>query len=71
MPLHTIPVLINGEPRELAPDQSVASLLRSLNVPLDRVAIELDRAIVRKRDWENTTVAAGAQIEIVEFVGGG
>jgi thiamine biosynthesis protein ThiS len=42
-----------------------------LNVPLDRVAIELNKAIVRKRDWENTPVAPGSHIEIVEFVGGG
>lgn len=67
----TISVLVNGECKELPPDQSVADLLRSLNVPYDRVAIELNKAIVRKRDWENTPVAAGAQIEIVEFVGGG
>ncbi len=71
MAQHTIRVLINGEQRELVPDQSVAGLLRSLDVPFDRVAIELNKAIIRKRDWENTTVAAGSQIEIVEFVGGG
>ncbi len=71
MAQHTIRVLINGEHRELAPDQSVAGLLRSLDVALDRVAIELNKAIVRKRDWENTAVADGSQIEIVEFVGGG
>ena len=71
MPQQTIKVLINGECRELSTDQSVADLLRSLKVPYDRVAIELNKAIVRKRDWEDTTVAAGSQIEIVEFVGGG
>ena len=67
----TISVLINGEDKKLAPHQSIADLLNSLNVPLDRVAIELNKAIVRKRDWENTIVAPGSQIEIVEFVGGG
>lgn len=71
MAQHTISVLINGECRELPPDLSVGGLLRSLNVPLDRVAIELNKAIVRKRDWENTPVAPGSHIEIVEFVGGG
>jgi thiamine biosynthesis protein ThiS len=45
--------------------------LRLLNIPSDRVAIELNKAIIRKRDWENTPVAADSQIEIVEFVGGG
>jgi thiamine biosynthesis protein ThiS len=67
----TIDVLVNGECRELPAEQSIASLLHSLNIPSDRVAIELNKSIVRKRDWESTMVAAGSQIEIVEFVGGG
>lgn len=71
MPQPAIGVLLNGESRELPPNQSIADLLHSLSVPLDRVAIELNKAIVRKRDWENTTIAPGSQIEIVEFVGGG
>jgi sulfur carrier protein len=70
-PQHPIGVFINGEPRELPAGQSVASLLHSLSIPSDRVAIELNKTIVRKRDWDTTFVAAGSQIEIVEFVGGG
>lgn len=66
-----IGILLNGESRELPPNQSIADLLYSLSIPLDRVAIELNKAIVRKRDWGNTTIAPGSQIEIVEFVGGG
>lgn len=51
--------------------QSVTSLLHSLSISPDRVAIELNKTIVRKRDWDTTIVAANSQIEIVEFVGGG
>ena len=64
-------VIVNGETREFTPGQSVASLLHALNIPSDRVAVELNKAIVRKRDWENTLVAPDSRIEIVEFVGGG
>lgn len=71
MPQQTISVLINGEQRELPRDQSISELLHSLKIPSERVAIELNKAIVRKRDWGNTTVVPGSQIEIVEFVGGG
>jgi len=46
-------------------------LLDSLSVASDRVAIELNKSIVRKRDWHETTIQNGSQIEIVEFVGGG
>jgi len=36
-----------------------------------RVAIELDRRIVKQPLWPETPVRPGAQIEIVQFVGGG
>jgi sulfur carrier protein len=66
-----VEIRINGEPRQVPPNQPLTALLEHLQVASDRVAIELNRAIVRKRDWAATIVAAGAQIEIVEFVGGG
>ena len=71
MPDEFIRVSVNGETRKIAAGQSVAALLGVLGVPVERVAIELDRAIVRKRDWSSTLVGDGAQVEIVEFVGGG
>ena len=71
MELNLITVVVNGEPKEVAPNQSVIALLHSLDVTVDRVAIELNHSIVRKRDWEQTEVQNGSQIEIVEFVGGG
>ncbi len=66
-----IEVTVNGERRQVPSGESVASLLDVLNVARDRVAVELNRSIVRKRDWADTPVAGGSQIEIVEFVGGG
>ena len=71
MPVESIEVCVNGQPRQVAGGQSVAALLDELRVPAERVAIELNKTIVRKRDWANTVVSAGAQVEIVEFVGGG
>ncbi|MBV9500422.1 MAG: sulfur carrier protein ThiS [Acidobacteriaceae bacterium] len=64
-------IIVNGEPREIPPQESVASLLRFLDLPLERVAVELNKVIVRKRDWDSTSVVDGSQIEVVEFVGGG
>ena len=66
-----IPVTINGEARAVPPDQSVTSLLSWLAIASDRVAVELNKSLVRKRDWARTTVPSGSHIEIVEFVGGG
>lgn len=66
-----IGISINGERREVPSECCVASLLEWLQVPQDRVAVELNKSIVRKRDWGKAAVLRGAQIEIVQFVGGG
>jgi thiamine biosynthesis protein ThiS len=66
-----ISILINGESREIPSGRSVAAMLEWLGVASERVAVELNKAIVRKRDWERTPVTAGSQVEVVEFVGGG
>jgi thiamine biosynthesis protein ThiS len=69
--MESITVTINGERRAIPPAQRVSDLLAWLQVGSDRVAVELDKMIVRKRDWSSIDVTDGANIEIVEFVGGG
>ena len=64
-------IVVNGEERSVPAGENVRSLLRILGIEADRVAVELDRSIVRKPDWESTTVVDGSRIEIVQFVGGG
>jgi sulfur carrier protein len=71
MQAQLITVTVNGEAREVPAERCVAGLLEWLEIGSDRVAVELNRSLVRKRDWENTPVTSGSQLEIVEFVGGG
>lgn len=66
-----ISILVNGIRREVPGGETVAELLKRLEIASERVAVELNKAIVRKRDWERTAVLQGAEIEVVEFVGGG
>jgi sulfur carrier protein len=66
-----ISIRVNGELRQAKEGGSVRDLLSHLGVRGDRVAVEMDRHIVYKRDWDTTQVVPDAQIEIVEFVGGG
>jgi thiamine biosynthesis protein ThiS len=35
------------------------------------VAVELNRSIVQRQAWDQTTVGPGSTLEIVQFVGGG
>lgn len=67
----TIEVVLNGERKSVPAGLTVDRLLVFLDINPSRVAVELDRAIVRKSDWSATEVRDGAQIEVVWFVGGG
>jgi sulfur carrier protein len=66
-----IEVAVNGEKREIPAGLNVRQVLLHLRVDPQRVAVELNRAIVSKAVWDATNVEADANIEIVEFVGGG
>jgi thiamine biosynthesis protein ThiS len=68
---NTIEVVVNGEPKRVPQGFDVARLLDWLAINPSRVAVELNRSIVRKQDWSSTAVESGAQLEIVWFVGGG
>lgn len=66
-----IEIVVNGEPRPVPEGLNLAELLDHLGIDPSRVAVELNRAIVRKTDWPGTAVSEGARLEIVWFVGGG
>jgi sulfur carrier protein len=67
----TIQVVLNGQPRSVPVGLTVDRLLEFLEMDPSRVAVELNRAIVRKPDWPSSEVCDGAQLEVVWFVGGG
>ncbi|MGH9658293.1 MAG: sulfur carrier protein ThiS [Bryobacteraceae bacterium] len=71
MECQPIEVVVNGQPRLVERGATVEGLLAQLGIDPARVAVELDRRIVRREAWSARTVEAGARIEIVQFVGGG
>ncbi len=64
-------VTVNGEVRSFPSQTTLLELVRALNLEPGRVAIELNRSIVKREMWPDTTFTGGAEIEIVQFVGGG
>ena len=66
-----IEIRVNGEPQNALEGQTILGLLKQLELDPARVAVELDRRIVRQPDWPGTVLRPGAEIEIVQFVGGG
>jgi len=63
--------MLNGEPFELEPAQTVADLLAQLSIDRRRVAVEHNLTVLRKTAYDTTEIRPGDQIEIVNFVGGG
>ena len=64
-------VIINGESREVSSTTTLRDLVRLLELQEDRVAVELNRAIVRRDRWAETQLQNQDKLEIVQFVGGG
>ena len=64
-------IQLNGEAFRVPLGSTVADLVRQLELPEDRVAVEVDRRIVRRPDWPGQPLRAGAAVEIVQIVGGG
>ena len=62
---------INGEARDFNPPLTLAGLVEQLDMKADRVAVELNRSIVPREQWQGTNLADGDRLEIVQFVGGG
>ena len=66
-----IEITVNGEPQNAPQGQTILGLLQQLQLDPARVAVELDRRIVKQPYWPETVLRPGAQLEIVQFVGGG
>jgi thiazole synthase len=61
---------INGE-TQVSSAETLAALVEGLGMKSDRVAIELNREIVPRDQWQQTPLHDGDRLEIVHFVGGG
>ena len=66
-----IAIVLNGDPRTIPEGQTILGLLEQLRIDPARVAVELDRRIVKQPLWRDTALQDGSRIEIVQFVGGG
>lgn len=63
--------MINGEETELTDGVSVQEMVEKLDMKPARLAVEVNRRIIRKAEWGSTSLSDGDKVEIVHFVGGG
>lgn len=64
-------ITVNGQKTELEEPLNVADLVARFDLTPNRVAIEVNRELVRRTDYADKPLADGDQIEIVTLVGGG
>jgi thiamine biosynthesis protein ThiS len=62
---------LNGRPFQVEPGLTLERLLRRLELPDRRVAVERNREVVPRDLYASTPVEADDRLEIVTLVGGG
>ena len=66
-----IKIKINGKINKIDDKTKLSDLVKKLKVPLKKVAIELNREIVDKKNLKKINLKVNDKIEIVHFIGGG
>ena len=66
-----IKITVNGKQIQVIPNFSMKSLITNLKIPLNKIAIELNKKIIDKKKISKIKLKKGDKIEIVHFIGGG
>jgi len=66
-----INVTINGKTESIAAGISLQSLLKLFGIQSERVAIEYNREIIDRNQFDALQMKEGDRLEIITFVGGG
>ena len=66
-----IKIKVNGKVKTVLNNSKLSDLLKKLNIPLKKVAIELNQEIIDKKRTSNIKLKKDDKIEIVHFIGGG
>ena len=64
-------IIVNGESQSLEADASLGQLLEILGLNGKRIAVEVNRDIVPRSDYDSFKLSDNDTIEIVIAIGGG
>lgn len=64
-------IKVNGERIEGYEGKSLMELILNEGYELNRIAVELNGEIARKKDYKNIILKENDTLEVVTFVGGG
>tara|TARA_B100000941_G_C28236892_1_gene414455 strand:+ start:22 stop:240 length:219 start_codon:yes stop_codon:yes gene_type:complete len=66
-----IKIMVNGKQMSVISNYSLKNLIYKLNLPLNKIAIEMNKKIVDKTKLSKIILKKGDRIELVHFIGGG
>ena len=66
-----IKIKLNGKNIQINNNETLKKLIKKLNLPLSKVAIELNKKIIDKKKLNIKILKNNDIIEIVHFIGGG
>jgi thiamine biosynthesis protein ThiS len=66
-----IKIKINGKITSIVEELTLDKLIRNLKIPLSKVALELNKEIVNKKNINKIKLNNKDVVEIVHFIGGG
>ncbi len=66
-----IKIKVNGKKLILEKNRSIEKLIKNLKLPMNKVAIELNKKILDKKKLNKIKLKDKDNIEIVHFIGGG
>ena len=66
-----IKITVNGKQMQVKSEYSLKSLVTKLKIPLNKIAIELNKKLIDKKKISKIQLKKGDKVEIVHFIGGG
>ena len=69
--LKKIKIRINGKIKTIIDKLTLNELINDLKIPITKVAIELNKEIINKKEIKKIKLGNNDVIEIVHFIGGG
>ena len=64
-------IILNGTEKKFQDQISIATLIKELGLDERKIAVERNREIVPKTEFNSVSLCEGDKIEIVHFIGGG
>lgn len=64
-------IIVNGQPRQVAADYSVANLINDMELQGRRLAVEVNLEIVPRSTYQQHSFQPGDKVEVVHAIGGG